>query len=267
MSLPARLWSPSSVLAQEFARSTSALLTRCPPERYVAPSTHGIIEPAVGEAIPESLPEPNFSEAAADVAEAPGVEPLDSSTGPASGVGSNFLVGFFSGAMNSFFAPERHAAEQQGGAAASMVTHGVVLTAAWLVSRSAPCRGVADVIGSALQRVPVLGTGLVGASIQMVVGAQLGEYVGHKLGQLRGKVLGTATAADSSSDVFDMYLSDMCVLCHEGFGDGSHCVAALDCGHACLCWGGCVDQWAASGQRICPVCRHEGARVVARVRG
>ena len=207
--------------------------------RYVAPSTHGIIEPAVGEAIPESLPEPNFSEAAADVAEAPGVEPLDSSTGPASGVGSNFLVGFFSGAMNSFFAPERHAAEQQGGAAASMVTHGVVLTAAWLVSRSAPCRGVADVIGSALQRVPVLGTGLVGASIQMVVGAQLGEYVGHKLGQLRGKVLGTATAADSSSDVFDMYLSDMCVLCHEGFGDGSHCVAALDCGHACLCWGGC----------------------------
>ena len=28
-----------------------------------------------------------------------------------------------------------------------------------------------------------------------------------------------------------------------------------------------VDQWAASGQRICPVCRHEGARVVARVRG
>ncbi|CAE7939483.1 unnamed protein product [Symbiodinium sp. KB8] len=251
MSLPARLWNPGSAIVQEFARSTSALLSRCPPERSFFPSAPAeTVEPPLGEAIPEGLPELNeVPDVPADVP----VEPLPGPTSEtATGVGSNFLTGFFSGAMNTFFAPERQAAEQRGGSVASLVTHGVFLTTAWFVSRSSPCRGVAEVIGSAFQRVPLLGQGPLGSVVQMVVGAQLGEYAGRKLGELRGKTTSPAVGAEEGAP-FEIYLSEMCVLCHDAFGNGANRVAALSCGHACLCSdNGCVAQWEASapqGQR------------------
>ncbi|CAE7547724.1 unnamed protein product [Symbiodinium sp. CCMP2456] len=251
MSLPARLWNPGSAIVQEFARSTSALLSRCPPERSFFPSAPAeTVEPPLGEAIPEGLPE--LSEIPDVPADVP-VEPLPGRTSEtATGVGSNFLTGFFSGAMNTFFAPERQAAEQRGGSVASLVTHGVFLTTAWFVSRSSPCRGVAEVIGSAFQRVPLLGQGPLGSVVQMVVGAQLGEYAGRKLGELRGKTTSPAVGAEEGAP-FEIYLSEMCVLCHDAFGNGANRVAALSCGHACLCSdNGCVAQWEASapqGQR------------------
>ena len=190
------------------------------------------VEPPLGEAIPEGLPELNeVPDVPADVP----VEPLPGPTSEtATGVGSNFLTGFFSGAMNTFFAPERQAAEQRGGSVASLVTHGVFLTTAWFVSRSSPCRGVAEVIGSAFQRVPLLGQGPLGSVVQMVVGAQLGEYAGRKLGELRGKTTSPAVGAEEGAP-FEIYLSEMCVLCHDAFGNGANRVAALSCGHACLC--------------------------------
>ena len=189
-----------------------------------------LIAPPVGEAVPEGVPELSLNEAS----EVPIVEPSAGASAPdAPGVGSNFLLAFFSGAMNSFFAPERQAAQQQGGSVASLVTQGVVITAAWLVAQSPPCRGVAGAIGSALQRVPLVGQGWIGGTVQMIFGAQLGEYAGRKLGQLR-KTASSGVGEDR--DMFDIYLSDMCVLCHEAFGNGANRVAALDCGHACLCY-------------------------------
>ena len=207
-------------------------VSACGSMRFLPSAPAETVEPPLGEAIPEGLLELNE---VPDVPDVP-VEPLTGLTSetPATAVGSNFLTGFLSGAMNTFFAPERQAAEQRGGAVAQLVTHGVFLTTAWFVSRSSPCRGVAQVIGSAFQRVPLLGQGTLGSVVQMVVGAQLGEFAGRRLGELRGTTTCPAVGAEEGAP-FEIYLSEMCVLCHDAFGNGANRVAALSCGHACLC--------------------------------
>ena len=212
--------------------------------RFLPSAPAEIFEPAVGEAVAESLPE-LINEAPPEVPGGvpSGGAPVETS-GPTAGVGFNFAFGFLSSAINKFFAPEREAAQQQG-TVALMVTQGIVVTTAFLVSRSAPCERVAGVIGSAMQSVPVVGQGYLGAFVQTVVGAQLGEYVGQKLSQLRQTAVGTTSGRDNDG-MFEIYVSDTCVVCQEGFGNGAHRVAALDCGHACLCY----DQGCAAWRHI-----------------
>mmetsp|Transcript_35618 Transcript_35618/g.101479 ORF Transcript_35618/g.101479 Transcript_35618/m.101479 type:complete len:253 (+) Transcript_35618:74-832(+) len=110
--------------------------------------------------------------------------------------------------------------------------------------------GTARRLGSVVSRVPLLGANsAVGAALQF----GLGVFVGDKLGEFF-----TSGEDDAVPEIF---LSQLCVMCNTPFDVGSgHRVAALACGHACLCnstedgQGSCADVYMAK-RGDCPLCR------------
>mmetsp|Transcript_58745 Transcript_58745/g.139979 ORF Transcript_58745/g.139979 Transcript_58745/m.139979 type:complete len:283 (-) Transcript_58745:139-987(-) len=189
--------------------------------------------------------------------------------------GANALTGAFQGAMEGLFATELRALQAQVApenrgmvmAAAQVATFGL----ACLIARAAPCRAAAGVVGNALRRIPLLGGDTWLASYaQIALGAAVGRVVGEQLSQAREGVssfaAAAADAADAVPDLPVVHVADTCIVCAEQFPPGAR-VAALSCGHACMCAGGCSGMWA-ENFHSCPMCRAEPVQITSiQVRG
>mmetsp|Transcript_27430 Transcript_27430/g.63387 ORF Transcript_27430/g.63387 Transcript_27430/m.63387 type:complete len:267 (-) Transcript_27430:105-905(-) len=183
------------------------------------------------------------------------------------GQGCSLLTGAIQGTITGIFQPELRALQLQVSPEhrniLNTATSVATFTLSFLLARAAP-RGLTGMIGSALSRIPLLGgEGYVAASAQVFLGNLLGSHIGEWVGSLRTAASPGVEAEAPGVPV--IRIADTCVICHEDLTLGDRQVAALSCGHACMCVAQCQRMWS-QAMSSCPVCRREGVNVVATVR-
>ena len=154
--------------------------------------------------------------------------------------GVNVMTGMAIGALHRLMAPELQALEQQG--PAHLVSSAVIMGLGALIARSQPVQGLTQVLNGVLQHVPFLGGQTwLAQSVQLMVGSQIGQMIGQHLRPseaAREAAEEAAPEAASVPSVPSLFLSEMCVVCHNPLREGGR-VATLNCGHACIC----VEDW------------------------
>lgn len=190
-------------------------------------------------------------------------------------VGTNVLVGGMYGFFAHLFRPGLRKLSRRAGALAPVVqlggeagTIGIAYVLASL------CKGAAGNLGAVVTKIPLLGANnAVGAALQMGIAS----YLGSKVGELivpEAQEAAASRAAPSSGpggDVPQVFVSYMCVMCNTKFEvGGNHSIAALSCGHACLCQvnedgGSCVETYLRE-RHDCPLCRSYPVNVMHELR-
>eukprot|EP00444_Apocalathium_aciculiferum_P046535 CAMPEP_0183524452 /NCGR_PEP_ID=MMETSP0371-20130417/19902_1 /TAXON_ID=268820 /ORGANISM="Peridinium aciculiferum, Strain PAER-2" /LENGTH=266 /DNA_ID=CAMNT_0025723557 /DNA_START=36 /DNA_END=836 /DNA_ORIENTATION=+ len=177
-------------------------------------------------------------------------------------VGTNCLVGGMYGLFSQLVRPGLQRISRRAGVFAPAVQIGGEAGAFGIAyAVTGLCKGVALRLGSIVTKIPILGsTGPVGSALQI----GLASYLGNKVGEL----LLAEVAEEPTQPVF---LANMCVMCNTPFVvGGGHTVAALSCGHACLCisdadgnsCAGCyLDQ-----RSDCPLCRVSPVQIMHELR-
>lgn len=242
-------------------------ITRCP---FVTP-TQGFVGAPVFEPSPVEL----VGAADAGVPDADlSVDPDAAGVGAAqlggaATVGSNIVIGGLYGACSRLLQPGIARLMRRAGPLAPAVriageagAFGLAVTMAGLLKDN-----VAR-IGAVVMRVPFLGsTGMVGCALQFGVGSHIGQRVAALL--VPDAVPGTdAAAAPAEQGLMPVFLANLCVMCNAPYELGSgQSVAALSCGHACMCNrddGGslsCVQQYLQC-RSDCPLCRMDPVHVL-----
>jgi len=198
------------------------------------------------------------SEGAGDaIAPSPGA--LEAAAAAAT-VGNNVLAGGLYGFCGHLVRPSLQQAARNAGALGPAVrvggeagTFGLACLVAGTLSTTAKR------IGGLLTRIPVLGsTSAIGVALQFGIATFVGEKVGEAL-------VGPPGRGDEVPE--EVFIAKLCVMCHTPFEMGSgQRVAALACGHACLCGSGedcgssCADVYM-SQRPDCPLCRCQNVSV------
>lgn len=259
MSLPL-VAAADRAMAQRLPR-LAALLNRCPGSLFerITPSEAASLELATEvEVLTESPEMVDGSTGEVPFTEGEGTNLA--TLGP----GVNVMTGVAIGALHRLMAPELRALEQQG-PLVPIMSSAVIMGIGALLARSQPVQGLTQVLNGVLQHVPFLGgQNWLAQSVQLMVGSQIGQMIGHHLRPPEAATEAAPEAASAVPSVPTLFLSEMCVVCHNPLREGVR-VATLNCGHACICEDGCLDIWQSEGDGSCPVCRHEPARVWAMV--
>ncbi|CAJ1461387.1 unnamed protein product [Effrenium voratum] len=176
-------------------------------------------------------------------------------------MGSPLTSGIMGGATRGFFGPELLALQQRSPLLGAVGQ--VALLGFGSLVASGPCASLSSAWGRVMTSVPG-GSHWLAQSVQWMVGSHLGHHLGQWLRGTESQV----EPRPAQAGEFNIYLSEMCVICNGEFGLGDFRVGALNCGHACLCRdNGCLEQWQTQGNRSCPVCQHQNAYVVCGVIG
>ena len=159
--------------------------------------------------------------------------------------GVNVMTGMAIGALHRLMAPELEALVQQSPTGPArlvpIMSFAVIMGLGALLARSQPVQGLTQVLNGVLQHVPFLGgQNWLAQSVQLMVGSQIGQMIGQHLRPQDA----APEAASAVPSVPSVFLSEMCVLCHNPLREGVR-VATLDCGHACLC----VEDWLCAFRR------------------
>lgn len=240
---------------------------RCPQiaaaAHRLAPALPAAFEPPelVAENV-ELAAEPAASELV-DAGNAPARGEVVERTSLNAGIGGNILVGGIYGLVSQVLRPGlRRAARRAGTLAPAVQITGELGAFGIAHAVAGMCKGAAEVLGGVVSRVPLLGgAGAVGAALQMGIAS----YVGNKVGELLVGVEGEGPAPP-------VFLANMCVMCNTQFTvGGGQKVAALSCGHACLCADGGADEPGCCGTylgsaRDCPLCRATPVHLLHEIR-
>lgn len=186
---------------------------------------------------------------------AAGAEAADLRAHHADAVGGNVLVGGAYGLCSHLARPGLQRVARNAGDLGPVVRVGGeagLFAIATLIG--AALTKTASRVGSVVSRIPLVGGGsAVGTALQF----GLASFVGDKLGEILMGGRGEDPAAP------DIFLSQVCVMCNSAFEMGSgQRVAALACGHACLCGSeeagaeSCADVYLAQ-RADCPLCRRQ----------
>mmetsp|Transcript_12869 Transcript_12869/g.23042 ORF Transcript_12869/g.23042 Transcript_12869/m.23042 type:complete len:261 (-) Transcript_12869:52-834(-) len=177
-------------------------------------------------------------------------------------VGGNLILGGAYGFLSRLLRPRLDQLAQRSGswgAAVKIIGETGAFSLAYGVSVLS--KEMATKLGSAMMRVPLLGgMGIVGQSLQF----SLAVLVGEKLVES----LAVQSLEDAPPDVADpVFLSNMCVMCNTPFAvGGGQKVAALSCGHACMCnEADCVTTYLQQ-RGDCPLCRTPCVHVMHELR-
>lgn len=223
-----------------------------PPPQPAAFEVPDSVDPStsVGEAVPE---------ASAEVSHGGFCAP---EFGFESRVGGNVLTCGFYGLFSTLLRPGLRRLERRAGSVGQLVN---IATSASLFGLSCAAAGAfgqtAAALGRVVSRVPILGSsGPFGQALQM----GLGTLIGNKFGAL----FAPERVAEKTLD--EVFLANMCVMCNTGLEVGSGLrVAALTCGHACLCiqseTESCVATYLAR-RGDCPLCREADVEVAHEIR-
>mmetsp|Transcript_49413 Transcript_49413/g.127518 ORF Transcript_49413/g.127518 Transcript_49413/m.127518 type:complete len:256 (+) Transcript_49413:45-812(+) len=240
-------------------RSLVPGLTRIPAQRC-PPAGARLPPPPAAFEMPELVENPPQARAGSVGAEAPSEGGFSASDYGFEGrIGGNILAGGLYGLFSSILRPGLRRLSRKAGPAGQLVdiassagVSGVAYVAASAFSSSAAA------LGRVVAQVPILGSsGPLGQALQMGLGTWIGNTVG-----------GLLQAPDRTLD--EVFLANMCVMCNSALEVGSGWrVAALTCGHACLCNQGepksCVETYLAQ-RGDCPLCREQGVEVAHDIR-
>mmetsp|Transcript_93464 Transcript_93464/g.302650 ORF Transcript_93464/g.302650 Transcript_93464/m.302650 type:complete len:266 (+) Transcript_93464:90-887(+) len=176
-------------------------------------------------------------------------------------VGTTCLVGGMYGLFRQLFRPGLQRISRKAGVFAPAVQIGGEAGAFGIAyAVTGLCKGAALRLGSIVTKIPILGsTGPIGSALQL----GLATYLGNKVGEL--------LLAEVAEEPTQLFLANMCVMCNTPFVvGGNHKVAALSCGHACLCnsdedGNSCVGCYL-DQRSDCPLCRVSPVQVMHELR-
>lgn len=184
----------------------------------------------------------------------------------AEAVGANLILGATYGFLGRLIRPRMNQVVRRAGPYAGAIQCiGNFGTLSVAYGMATLCREGAKKLGGVFVNIPILGqAGFVGSALQFTLGTLIGERL--------GKVL-EPEAACAAQGAGPVYVSNMCLMCNSSFVVGSgQQVAALSCGHACMCNsspGGsalaCIHQYL-DCRSDCPLCRAEPVQVLHELR-
>ena len=130
--------------------------------------------------------------------------------------GVNVMTGMAIGALHRLMAPELEALVQQSPTGPArlvpIMSSAVIMGLGALLARSQPVQGLTQVLNGVLQHVPFLGgQNWLAQSVQLMVGSQIGQMIGQHLRPQDA----APEAASAVPSVPSVFLSEMCVLCHN----------------------------------------------------
>lgn len=243
----------AATYAANVERSLVSGLSRVPILRSPAFRGTGLAPPLFE--VPE-LAETHLNSAASAGQAVAEAEPFDGDNASAmegsaaEAVGANVMFGATYGFLGRLVQPRLNQLARRAGPRAGAVRFfGNLGTLSVAYGMTTLCREGAKKLGGVLVKIPILGhSGVVGSTLQFA----LSSIVGDKLAKM----------LEPEAEAGPVYLSNICLMCNSNFAVGSgQQVAALSCGHACLCNSvsdgaafSCIAQYL-QRRSDCPLCR------------
>lgn len=212
-------------------------------------------EPSLGEAVPdEAEPEALIEES------------IPLSVRGHAGLGQDVLLGGLSFVVHGVCTPlvermRRWMPSTTPASAQRAITAAACAGELMLASMAARAlSGPAEQLGQLIAQVPVLGgSHLLGQTLRCTLGSAVAQFMLTQGG----------AATMEAAPITDLYVANECALCltpvSPASGGEGPALAALSCGHACLCSHGCAAEYLRM-RDDCPMCRRSPVRVIHAVR-